>query len=132
MFGLVCLGGGGIDRARAFKEAVRAPPGPVRIADCDADRSSARRTDDPGPHRRVTRPFGGGAAWPGNGATVGCLATSRARVGACCAAAPAQGGTPEGPPGLRPDHGPGCFDAGVRDPDGTKAAAVPCAGGGAE
>lgn len=132
MFTYVCLGTDDIARARRFWDAVLAPLGHARIEGYDDATSSAWGTDDPGPHLWVTRPFDGGAARPGNGVMVSFLAGSRAAVEAFHAAALAQGGTSEGPPGLRPHYGPGFFAAYVRDPDGNKAAAVHYEGDGAE
>ena len=51
-------------------------------------------------------------------------ATSREAVDAFHAAALANGGTSDGAPALRPQHGEGYYAAFVRDPDGNKIEAV--------
>ncbi|TXL70695.1 VOC family protein [Vineibacter terrae] len=51
-------------------------------------------------------------------------APSRAEVRAFHAAALAQGGREDGPPGLRPDYAPTYYAAFVRDPDGNRIEAV--------
>jgi catechol 2,3-dioxygenase-like lactoylglutathione lyase family enzyme len=130
VFSYVCLGTDDIVRARAFWDAVLAPLGHARIKGYDDETSLAWGTADPGPHLWVTRPFDGGAARAGNGAMVAFLAPGRAEVEAFHAAALENGGTCEGPPGLRPQYGPGFYAAYVRDPDGNKAAVVHYEGSG--
>ncbi len=60
----------------------------------------------------------------GNGSMVGFAAHTRAQVDAFHAAALANGGSCEGPPGLRPDYGPNIYLAYVRDPMGNKFSAI--------
>jgi catechol 2,3-dioxygenase-like lactoylglutathione lyase family enzyme len=62
----------------------------------------------------------GEPATVGNGSMVGLLCGSEAEVQAAHAAALANGGGDEGPPGPRPDYGPDFYGAYVRDPDGNK------------
>lgn len=124
MFSYVCLGTDDIARARRFWDAALAPLGQGRTPGYDDATSSAWGRDDPGPHLWVTLPFDGRAAVPGNGVMVSFIAPDRAAVDAFHAAALAHGGTCEGPPGLRPQYGPGFYAAYVRDPDGNKANAV--------
>jgi catechol 2,3-dioxygenase-like lactoylglutathione lyase family enzyme len=125
MFSYVSLGTRDLARAMRFYDAVLAPLGHVRIEDYDPDDSSAAwGQDDPGPHLWVTRPFDGNPASVGNGTMVSFLADSRAAVDAFYAAALANGGTDEGPPGLRPQYGAGFYAGYVRDPDGNKLNAV--------
>ena len=64
------------------------------------------------------------AAAPDHGAHVCLRARSRAAVDAFHAAALAAGGTSDGPPGLRPQHGNGYYAAFIRDPDGNRTEAV--------
>jgi catechol 2,3-dioxygenase-like lactoylglutathione lyase family enzyme len=68
----------------------------------------------------LTRPFDGEPATPGNGAMLAVLASDRAAVDAFHAAALANGGSCEGPPGVRPGMDPVFYAAYVRDPDGNK------------
>jgi catechol 2,3-dioxygenase-like lactoylglutathione lyase family enzyme len=61
---------------------------------------------------------------PDSGAHVALRATSTALVDAFHAAALAAGGTSDGAPGLRPQHGEGYYAAFIRDPDGNRIEAV--------
>ena len=60
----------------------------------------------------------------GNGSHAAFLAKSRAEVDSFYAAAMNNGGSDEGPPGLRPHYHPNYYGAYVRDPDGNKLQAV--------
>jgi catechol 2,3-dioxygenase-like lactoylglutathione lyase family enzyme len=60
----------------------------------------------------------------GGGAHVALRASSRAMVDAFHAAALAHGGTSNGAPSLRPQHGEGYYAAYIRDPDGNRIEAV--------
>jgi catechol 2,3-dioxygenase-like lactoylglutathione lyase family enzyme len=61
---------------------------------------------------------------PDSGAHVGLRVRTTALVDAFHAAALAAGGTSDGAPGLRPQHGEGYYAAFVRDPDGNRIEAV--------
>jgi catechol 2,3-dioxygenase-like lactoylglutathione lyase family enzyme len=61
---------------------------------------------------------------PGNGAHVCLRARATAIVDAFHAAALAAGGTSDGAPGLRPQHGDGYYAAFIRDADGNRIEAV--------
>lgn len=125
MFSYVSLGTADLARAIRFYDAALAPLGHRRIADYDADGTSAAwGLDDPGPHLWVTQPFDGKPASVGNGTMFSFLADSRAAVDAFHAAALAHGGRDEGAPGLRPQYGDSFYAAYVRDPDGHKLNAV--------
>ena len=60
----------------------------------------------------------------GHGTHIALRARDRARVDAFHAAALAHGGTSDGAPGLRPQHGEGYYAAFIRDPDGNRIEAV--------
>jgi catechol 2,3-dioxygenase-like lactoylglutathione lyase family enzyme len=60
----------------------------------------------------------------GSGAHVALRAPGTEPVDAFHAAALAAGGTCDGPPGLRPQHGAGYYAAFIRDPDGNRIEAV--------
>jgi catechol 2,3-dioxygenase-like lactoylglutathione lyase family enzyme len=64
--------------------------------------------------------YNGKPANPGNGQMIALLANSRDTVGRSHAAALANGGKCEGPPGLRPNYHPNYYGAYFRDPDGNK------------
>ncbi|RDJ27113.1 VOC family protein [Bosea caraganae] len=68
----------------------------------------------------VARPFDGKAASVGNGQMIALLAGDRATVDRCHATALANGGSCEGPPGLRPHYHDNYYGAYVRDPEGNK------------
>lgn len=68
----------------------------------------------------IGAPFDGQPAAPGNGQMVALLAPDRARVDLFHAAALANGGTCDGPPGLRPHYHPNYYGAYVRDAEGNK------------
>lgn len=80
------------------------------------------RADDRAPRFFVCRPFDGGPASVGNGAMTAFLIEDTGRIDRCYDRAMRHGGTDEGPPGLRPQYGPGFYAAYVRDPDGNKIA----------
>jgi catechol 2,3-dioxygenase-like lactoylglutathione lyase family enzyme len=61
---------------------------------------------------------------PDSGIHVALRAASAAAVDAFHAAALAAGGTCDGPPGLRPQHGEGYYAAFIRDLDGNRIEAV--------
>jgi catechol 2,3-dioxygenase-like lactoylglutathione lyase family enzyme len=77
-----------------------------------------------GPKLFVGPPFDGQPATNGNGTHVAFIADSRAKVDAFYAAAMANGGSDEGPPGPRPHYHKNYYGAYVRDPDGNKLQAV--------
>jgi catechol 2,3-dioxygenase-like lactoylglutathione lyase family enzyme len=72
----------------------------------------------------VLRPYDRKPAVPSNGAMVAFAAPTRAAVDAFYAAAMAQGGSDEGPPGLRSHYHPNYYGAYLRDPDGNKLCVV--------
>lgn len=77
-----------------------------------------------GPKLFVGPPFDGKTATNGNGTHVAFIAKDRPSVDAFHAAALANGGEDEGPPGPRPHYHPHYYGAYVRDPDGNKIQAV--------
>jgi catechol 2,3-dioxygenase-like lactoylglutathione lyase family enzyme len=77
-----------------------------------------------GPKLFIVHPFDGNAAIPGNGVHAAFKIESRASVDAFYKAALENGGTDEGPPGLRAHYHPNYYGAYVRDPDGNKIQAV--------
>jgi catechol 2,3-dioxygenase-like lactoylglutathione lyase family enzyme len=72
----------------------------------------------------IGHPHDGQPASTGNGVHVCFKAASQEEVDAFHAEALAQGGTDDGPPGLRPEYMPNYYAAFVRDPDGNKIEAV--------
>ncbi len=72
----------------------------------------------------VVEPFDDRPATSGNGTHIAFNAATREVVDAFYAAALANGGTDEGPPGIREHYSPDYYGAYVRDPDGNKLQAV--------
>ncbi|CAN7291292.1 VOC family protein [Bosea sp. LjRoot237] len=68
----------------------------------------------------LTKPFDGEPATTGNGQMIALLADDRATIDRSHAAALANGGSCEGPPGLRPHYHPDYYGAYFRDPEGNK------------
>jgi catechol 2,3-dioxygenase-like lactoylglutathione lyase family enzyme len=128
MFSHMLVGSNDAARALAFYKAVLAPLGVVHYwgepeggwlgfhsPDEPCDPSSGKRASF-----WVGRPIDGAPASAGNGCNVGFTAPSRAAVDAAHAAAMADGGRCEGPPGLRPHYHADWYSCYVRDPDGNK------------
>jgi catechol 2,3-dioxygenase-like lactoylglutathione lyase family enzyme len=121
MFSHITLGTDDLERARRFYEPVMATlvieqpftlPGMLVFGDLTGEKLF------------IMKPFDGKAASQGNGQHAAFLAPSRPAVDAFHAAALANGGTDEGPPGLRPHYHAQYYGAYVRDPDGNKLQAV--------
>ena len=108
-----------------FFEAVLAPLGYSKFYDEHGHAGFALDGNPEGGHTIwLGPPFNGEEATPSNGHMVGFAAPSRAAVRAFHEAALAQGGTCEGPPGVREAYGPEVYMAYVRDPVGNKMSAI--------
>lgn len=121
MFSHVTLGTNDLARAKVFYEPVMAAlsiPVPFAMQDALVFGQAA------GPKLFIVHPFDKAPAHHGNGGHVALNAASRYAVDAFYAAALANGGTDEGPPGLRPNYHRHYYAAYVRDPDGNKLQAV--------
>lgn len=118
MIAYTTVGVNDMDRAVAFYDAVFAPLGAVRDTTSPTWTGYVRE----GERSRffLTRPFDREAATAGNGTMLAFLAADRAAVDAFHAAALANGGTCEGPPGVREGMNPVFYAAYVRDGDGNK------------
>jgi catechol 2,3-dioxygenase-like lactoylglutathione lyase family enzyme len=131
MLSYAYFGTNDLKRATAFYDAVLAPLGMRRCVTGDAgwDRISSGWGiyEDDGLRELalwVGTPVNGQPASAGNGNMVALRAASWREVDCFHAAALANGGTCEGPPGLRTQYNPDFYAAYVRDPDGNKVAAV--------
>jgi catechol 2,3-dioxygenase-like lactoylglutathione lyase family enzyme len=115
----ICFGTRDLAQAGRFYDAVLGAAGHARTG--ETERSIYYGSQGHGSGFAVTLPYNGEPATGGNGtmATVG--AADRATVDAMHVAALANGGTCEGPPGLREN---GYYVAYWRDPDGNKMNAV--------
>lgn len=121
MYSHVTLGTNDFPRAQKFYDAVMAVLGhPVMFT---TPLGIAYGTPT-GEKLFIVPPFDGKEARPGNGVHAAFKVDTRATVDAFHAAALANGGTDEGPPGLRPQYHPNYYGAYVRDPDGNKIQAV--------
>lgn len=125
VFSHVTVGSSDMDRSTRFYDAVLAPLGLVRLktfrAACGYGRKDFSGINLP---FWVLRPQDRNPASAGNGVTVAFTVPARAAVDAFHAAALANGGTDEGPPGLRTHYHPDYYGAYVRDPEGNKICAV--------
>ncbi|MBA3897572.1 MAG: VOC family protein [Sphingomonadaceae bacterium] len=121
MFSHVTLGTNDPDRARRFYEPLMAALG---IAQPFAMEGAIAFGALAGSKLFVVTPFDRAPAISGNGVHFALIAESRAAVDAFHAAALANGGSDEGPPGLRPHYHANYYAAYVRDPDSNKLQAV--------
>jgi catechol 2,3-dioxygenase-like lactoylglutathione lyase family enzyme len=112
------LGVNDMTRAIGFYDAVFAPLGAVRDTTSQTWTGYSRAGDRA--RFFLTRPFDRATATSGNGTMLAFLGEDRAAVDAFYAAAMANGGTDEGPPGVREGMNPVFYAAYVRDPDGNK------------
>lgn len=121
MFSHIFIGTNDFERALAFYRAVLTPLGlPERFADPSRPWAAWSSPGGGRPLLIIGRPYDGQPAAAGNGAMAAFLAEDRETVRACHAAAIANGGTCEGPPGLRPEYHARYYGAYFRDPDGNK------------
>ena len=121
MYSHIFVGVTDFDRALAFYNPLMAVLGaPARF--CDRERPWAGWQSTPGPRPLfiIGKPFDREPHAPGNGQMVAFLAPRRAVVDEAFATALANGGTPEGAPGLRPQYHAHYYGAYFRDPDGNK------------
>lgn len=121
MFSHVFLGVTDFDRAIAFYNPLMEILG-IQSRFCDHDRRWAGWQSDPGPRPLfiIGTPFDGRPHEHGNGQMVAFLAHQRTTVDRAYEVALANGGTCEGPPGLRPEYHQDYYGAYFRDPDGNK------------
>ncbi|MFN3512192.1 MAG: VOC family protein [Phenylobacterium sp.] len=115
MIGYVTIGSNDLEKAKAFYDAVLAPLGAAR--GFDLGRMQLYNAGG-GPALAVCTPYDEQDAQPGNGTMVALQAPSHEVIGEVHAAALANGGTCEGPPG--PRGVPGFYGAYFRDLDGNK------------
>lgn len=118
----VTIGTNDLARAISFYDAALAPLG-LKRQRMDEVEAGYGADGDVRCRLWVTKPFDQKPATRGNGSMVALEAMTRATVDAFHAAALANGGTDDGPPGLRPFHAH-FYAAYVRDPDGNKLSAV--------
>jgi catechol 2,3-dioxygenase-like lactoylglutathione lyase family enzyme len=120
MFSHIFVGVTDFDRALAFYSPVMEALG-IQLRFCEPGRPWAGWKSDPGPRPLflIGKPHEG-LHEAGNGQMTAFLAESRALVDAVYEVALANGGTPDGAPGLRPQYHAHYYGAYFRDPDGNK------------
>ena len=119
MLGYVTLGTSDLQRAAGFYDVVLAEVGAKRFM--EMPRAIAWSAGPQGGGLSVGLPFDGKPATVGNGVMVALAADSKEKVNAIYRKAIECGGTDEGPPGPRGDHG--FYAAYFRDLDGNKLSA---------
>lgn len=115
MYNHVTVGSNDLERSRAFYDAMLSP----LDMDCAASDGRLRYMGD-GTVLVVLTPRDGNAATFGNGVTIGLRAATREAVDLSYAGGMANGGTCEGPPGVRPGSPFRNYVAYLRDPEGNK------------
>ena len=121
MFSHLMVGTNAMDKARAFYDSAL---GALGIGKSHPDAPVAAYRQEGAPAFIVVKPRDGGPATRGTGGPIGFKAKSAAEVDAFHAAGVANGGTCEGPPGVR-ENAPGkAYMAYLRDPDGNKICAA--------
>jgi catechol 2,3-dioxygenase-like lactoylglutathione lyase family enzyme len=120
MFSHVTVGANDVVKAAKFYDALFAPLGITRFWTNDDGSFVGWKSGDLAGHFFVGTPFNGQAATTGNGCMCAFTASSRQVVDLAYAAAMANGGSDEGPPGPRPQYTPGYYGAYMRDPEGNK------------
>jgi catechol 2,3-dioxygenase-like lactoylglutathione lyase family enzyme len=121
MISHVFVGIADFDRAFAFYSALMDELGlRLKFSERETPWAGWVAADAPRPLFLIGKPFDGNPARQGNGQMVALLAPGRDAVDRCHAIALANGGTCEGPPGLRPYYHPDYYGAYFRDPDGNK------------
>lgn len=115
MIGYVTVGTNDLARAARFYDAIASEMGTGRMM--EDDNYVAWGEPGGGAGVAATKPFDGNAASVGNGVMVALEANDEAHVDRIHATALDNGGTCEGPPGLR---GGGFYAGYFRDPDGNK------------
>lgn len=119
MYNHVTVGSNDLEKSRAFFDAALKP----LAMTCTPSDDRLRYAGD-GTVLVVLKPSNGKAATFGNGVTIGLRAPSREAVDAFYAGGMANGGTCEGPPGVRPGSRFGNYVAYMRDPEGNKFCAL--------
>lgn len=120
MLGYTMYGTNDLERAKTFYDALFQTVGIGRLMEFPTG-AIAYGTGWDKPMFAIGTPYDGQPATVGNGAMMALAMDSRAKVDALHAAACANGGRCDGPPGVRGEEGPQAFyGAYFRDPDGNK------------
>lgn len=109
------------DRALNFYSQVMAEQGLIlKFSDPDKSWAAWVSTTSLRPLFLIGKPYDGQAASVGNGQMIALLAPTREAVELAYRKALSNGGSSEGPPGLRPQYHEYYYGAYFRDPDGNK------------
>jgi catechol 2,3-dioxygenase-like lactoylglutathione lyase family enzyme len=120
MLGYTMYGTNDLARATAFYDKVFGSVGVGRLMESSTGAVAYGVSWDK-PMFAIGAPADGKPATVGNGAMMALVFDERAKVDTIYAAARANGGACEGPPGVRGEEGPQAFyGAYFRDPDGNK------------
>lgn len=121
MISHVFIGVNDFDRAFKFYSIVVSGLG-HKLKFCEPDRPWAGWMAEgmPRPLFLIGRPYDDNAAAHGNGQMAALLAPDRRSVDSAYTSALANGGSCEGPPGLRPHYHADFYGAYFRDPEGNK------------
>ncbi len=121
MFSHVFVGVSNFERALAFYRALMPVLG-IEERFCEPERPWAgwQSHSEPRPLFLIGSPYDQQAHAVGNGLMIAFLAASREVVVRAYETALANGGTPEGVPGLRPEYHANYFGAYFRDTEGNK------------
>lgn len=121
LFNHVFVGTNDLERARTFYDAVMGALGIVNSASPEAPVLSYRVGEQ---GFAVRAPRNGESATSANGGTIGFRAAGPEQVDAFHRAGLANGGSDDGPPGIRPGSFGQPYVAYLRDPDGNKICAT--------
>ena len=118
----VTIGSNDLERAQGFYEVLLAVLGLVRLPaeETPGEDLAFGQVGTQLPVLYLQKPFDGRPATWGNGTHLSFDAENRAAVRAFHETALAQGGSDEGPPGLRPRYHADYYAAYIRDPEGNK------------
>lgn len=121
MFSHIFVSVSDFERALKFYSALMASLG-VHLRFCERERPWAgwHSAGSARPYFVICKPYDGNLHNPGNGQMIAFAAATRADVQEAHAIALSNGGTCEGPPGLRPEYHENYYGAYFRDPDGNK------------
>jgi len=125
LFSHIFIGVNDFDRALAFYRALMHVLG-MKERFCELERPWAgwQSHPDPRPLFLIGKPYNGQPHEAGNGQMVALLASSRAMVDQAYTVALDNGGTSEGPPGVRPEYHANYYGAYFRDSEGNKLCVV--------
>jgi catechol 2,3-dioxygenase-like lactoylglutathione lyase family enzyme len=125
MYSHIFLGVNDFDRALAFYRKLMPVLG-IQERFCESERPWAgwQSHPDPRPLFLIGKPHNQQAHEPGNGQMVAFIAKHRGVVDQAHEVAIANGGTSEGPPGLRPEYHADYYGAYFRDTEGNKLCVV--------